>query len=87
MFQAVSQRTMATAVDMKINATESKPVNLLNAIDVQKNYKIFSIFRFDNERDNKPHYEKYAVDLNEYDVLISYKVQLWYHDLGCSVQD
>ena len=34
MFQAVSQRSMETAVDMKINATESKPVNLLNAIDV-----------------------------------------------------
>ena len=28
-------------------------------------YKIFSVFRFDNERDNKFHYEKYAVDLNE----------------------
>ena len=26
MLQAVSQRTMATTVDMKINATESKPV-------------------------------------------------------------
>ncbi|CBK20110.2 uncharacterized protein [Blastocystis hominis] len=46
---------MATTPDMKINATEDKP----------KNYKIFSIFRFDNERDNKPHYEKYAVDMND----------------------
>ena len=87
MLQAVSQRTMATAVDMKINATESKPVEAVSIFNLQKNYKIFSIFRFDNERDNKPHYEKYAVDLNEYDVLISYKVQLWNHDLGCSVQD
>ena len=27
------------------------------------------MFRFDNERDNKFHYEKYAVDLNEYCIL------------------
>ena len=30
MLQAVSQRTMATAVDMKINATESKPVEAVS---------------------------------------------------------
>ncbi|KAK8806162.1 succinate dehydrogenase [Blastocystis sp. subtype 4] len=53
--QFAAQRFMSAAPDMKVNPTTGKP----------KNYKIFSVFRFDNERDNKFHYEKYAVDLND----------------------
>ena len=34
MLQAVSQRTMATAVDMKINATESKPVEAVSIFNL-----------------------------------------------------
>ena len=66
LLQSATQRLLATTPDMKINATESKPVDSKIVSYMQKNYKIFSIFRFDNERDNKPHYEKYAVDMNEY---------------------
>ena len=87
MLQAASQRFMATTPDMKINATEDKPVVVVIRFHLQKNYKIFSIFRFDNERDNKPHYEKYAVDMNEYNMLMCCEEQLWNHGVGCSFQD
>ena len=31
----------------------------------QPSYKLFTIFRFNPDKDIKPHYEKYVIDLNE----------------------
>ncbi|KAM7453616.1 hypothetical protein BLSTO_05635, partial [Blastocystis sp. subtype 1] len=59
-FQVAAQRFLSATPDLKVDASQNKP----------KNYKIFSVFRFDNERDNKPHYEKYAVDLNDCGTMI-----------------
>ena len=85
--QFAAQRFMSAAPDMKVNPTTGKPVIVLYVCNEQKNYKIFSVFRFDNERDNKFHYEKYAVDLNEYISFRWFEVQLWNYGSGCSVQD
>ncbi|KAK8803836.1 hypothetical protein WA158_001530 [Blastocystis sp. Blastoise] len=49
----IALRSFAAEASAKI-ATEAKP----------KNYKLFEIYRYNPECDNKPHYEKYAVDLN-----------------------
>ena len=65
-FQVPSQRVLSTAANLKVDGNQDKQVDSTIQYHVQKKYKIFSVFRFDNERDNKPHYEKYAIDLNEY---------------------
>ena len=65
-FQVPSQRVLSTAANLKVDGNQDKQVDSTIYYHVQKKYKIFSVFRFDNERDNKPHYEKYAIDLNEY---------------------
>lgn len=31
----------------------------------QPSYKLFTIFRYNPDKDIKPHYEKYVIDLNE----------------------
>ena len=80
-FQVPSQRVLSTAANLKVDGNQDKQVDSTIQYHVQKKYKIFSVFRFDNERDNKPHYEKYAIDLNEYVLFSCFSyivVVLWF---------